>query len=80
MQSKAMVPFPVWEGISPRANFEAKKFRLKILQEQTPQGRLAVPSPQPYILQFSFKLIYFDLLQLQRNLQVVFLSPIIVLR
>ena len=39
MQSNDMPPYPVWDGISLRPNFEAKKFRLKISKEQTPQGR-----------------------------------------
>ena len=39
MQSKDMPSNLVQEKISPRANFKAKKFQLKISQEQTPQGR-----------------------------------------
>ena len=39
MQSKDMPPYPVLDGISPRANFEGNKLRLKILQDQTPEGR-----------------------------------------
>ena len=41
-----MPPYPVWDGISPRANFEAK-FRLKFYKNKLHKGGLQFLLPNP---------------------------------